>query len=128
MSNADKFVELTVQIGYFADQMEFKTGEVRQAFYASLGRMLAYQMENEQAGRRLVTMGINKDRDGCLELTAAYYRPLPTREYDSQYYGTVDQVMTDAIQKFSTEASALGHVFVMGGIPRDGGKTYSFHS
>jgi hypothetical protein len=114
-----------LNINVNVDALKFDTMQKQDAFHQALGRMVAYALAMEDGKSDFVSLSINKG-DAAPEITAAYYRAV---SYGPQrYIGTDYGKHQDAVKVLANLHHGLGTAFVMGGIPREGGTTYSFHS
>jgi hypothetical protein len=113
------FVQRIISLHYDPSDFKWDSDEKLEAFQKALGRMVMFGMANDQARDvELVSIGV----DRRLEMTGAYY---PTWARGDSYQANTPQYAMDAAIATFTE---LGRPFVMGGVPREDGTRYSFHS
>jgi hypothetical protein len=116
-----QYVERVVNISYNAEKIRFETDEQMNTFYLALGYMVAYAMAGDRP-RNLELVNLSIDRN--LEITCAYFPPWQRGETytENKIQYDLDNALTPL------RDGRDGRPFVMGAVPRDGGKTYSFHS
>ena len=113
------YVQRVVSISYAVEEIQFKTDEEFNAFHAALGRMVAHGIASDRPRDiEFVNLAINHD----LEITGVYFPAWSRGETYSE-----NKVQYDLDNAFNTLRDG-GQPFVMGGIPRDGGVRYTFHS
>lgn len=112
------FVNRMISFWYDPEQVRFETDEQLEAFQKALGRMVMFGMTSDKPRDiEWVDLGLNREH----EITGAYY---PSWMRGEGYKANEPQYQLD-----NTAAAFLkGTPFVMGGVPRDGGIRYSFHS
>ncbi|PPC99612.1 MAG: hypothetical protein CTY35_03480 [Methylotenera sp.] len=107
---------------YFSGDLKFDTDEQAHEFYHALGRMVAYGINGTLPGLSAVSIGI----DTRQEITGAYY---PQRHRVEGSYGDNKPfyALDDTLDHFMGKSKELGHVFVMGAVPRPETPNTKFH-
>ncbi len=123
-----------INLSYDPDALQtFPSNTHSEAFIKALGYAVLYQLSNSHpdGAAQLVNLSIDKER----EITAVYWPFALKPEADatgySRYTGSTNYIIDNAVKalrELSTQQNPGRSPFVMGGVPRDGGITYSFHS
>ena len=118
--------ERIIKMYYQPEELRFETDDEANAFYYALGRMAAYGLNGDKDGLAIVNMVIDKRK----EITCAYYPPRKRADYGTYSENKIFYDLDAAFTPFTN--NELGHVFVMGAVPRAETDTikfhYSFHS
>lgn len=118
--------ERIIKMYYQPDELRFETDDEANAFYYALGRMAAYGLNGDKKGLAIISMVIDKRK----EITCAYYPPRSPTVAGAYSDNKMFYDLEAAFTPFTN--SELGHVFVMGAVPRAASEVnkfhYSFHS
>lgn len=127
MSN---FHRRIIDLSWFDDKLPtFETDEQAQAWYAALGRLVAYGLHSRE-GRDSVDVVVLGILDGQ-EMVAAYSPTLPLRgEPDASgyapYVGSLDQQLDDTSN--AIQGLIPGRRFVLGAVFHEYNQKWGFHS
>jgi hypothetical protein len=108
-----------VDIHWSPETIKFDSAEQLEAFQSALGRMILFGMTGDEDKNdvQLVQLFVDSHK----EFTGIYRTPIERK--DSYSENARLYRIDDAVEGIRTEGC-----FVLGGIPREGGKSYSFHS
>lgn len=117
-----------IVLSYFEDEVPLHaTHQEQEAYYAALGRMVAYGLHQdrnkaEDSTTQYVEMGFRKNP---VEIDACYHEPVPQPRYEDgtpKFVGTAGQDIKEL-----REHLASSNCFVIGAVLHSDGK-WGFHS
>lgn len=118
--------ERIIRMFYQPEELKFETDDEAREFYHALGRMAVYGLNGDPEGLSIINMVVDKRK----EITCAYYPSRKRADYGTYSENKIFHDLDAAFTPFTN--NELGHVFVMGAVPRAATETdkfrYSFHS